>query len=293
MNHFLVTRVIGCAVLTMVCVLRASAADGRKTIPIRLGDAHFEAGDSIVITNFQGTARTVMSKEIYAVEGTYTLGSRDEAEIAFFATVPNSGPTPVDPLQKMRVKRGSGRFHLERKAEPDGYLHVSFYPVDKGNGFGGVYFGQEPWILRNSLAAHASEGNSSSKNKLGDYLGDAVAAPADLRSPYTAIGLEAAIRDSGKAAGLTLKHVMIDESEFPFLVGVVTAEGDYEKLVAQIRKMADYEYAGSVGSSTHHTFNMTPWKVLPPESSQRIGRRLTVREQMFFDELTAKAPEGR
>ncbi len=80
----------------------------------------------------------------------------------------------------------------------------------------------------------------------------------------------------------------MDDSEFPCLVGIVSEAGDFEKLEAQIKKLTG-EFDGSVGNSTRHAFNLVPWRAFPSNTSQRIGRRLGVREEMLYDKLIAES----
>jgi hypothetical protein len=216
------------------------------------------------------------------VEGTYSLSSHDKAHFAFYATVPNSGPTPDDPLQWTNITKGLGTFRLIKRFNEQGYLHVSFYD---GNSFGGVYFGQGEWVLRNSF----SRPNNQKRQAVFDYLGNPVSPPAGLDPAYTKAGLSKTINLAARNAGVTLKKIEIDDSEFPCLVGVISEAGDFEKLEAQIRKLTG-EFSGSVGSPDCHAFSIVPWRAFPADTAQRIGRRLGVREQMLYDKLSGQSP---
>ena len=120
-----------------------------RAVRFKLGDANFASGDNITITRMRGTTETIATGGTYCVEGTYTLASRDEADLAFFSTsIAASGPSPIDPKQHVRIKKGTGSFRLVKTLKEDGYLHLSFYPVPSGSDFGGVYFGQGKRILR-------------------------------------------------------------------------------------------------------------------------------------------------
>ncbi|MCX6903185.1 MAG: hypothetical protein NTW03_06830 [Verrucomicrobia bacterium] len=119
-----------------------------KVIPYELGDAEFAPGDNITIRAVRGTKDSIQPGGTYAVEGTYTLNSKEEASLALFATTRNSSPSPIDAKQSVRIKKGTGAFRLIKTMTTDGYLHVSFYPLPAGRGFGGVYFGQGEWVLR-------------------------------------------------------------------------------------------------------------------------------------------------
>jgi hypothetical protein len=131
-----------------------SAADDNSgefpyAVRFELGDIQFATGDNVTIKQMRGTSGRITTGETYCVEGTYTLSSKDEAELAFYATTLSaSGPTPVDAKQHVRIKKGTGSFRLVKTMKEDGYLHLSFYPVRSGSDFGGVYFGQGDRVRR-------------------------------------------------------------------------------------------------------------------------------------------------
>ena len=290
--------------LTMSCAPTVNAAtDGTSgnlphAVRYELGDAEFAPGDKITIQQVRGTSETIATGGTYCVEGTYTLGSRAEATLAFYTTsISDSGPTLVDPKQLVRIKRGTGTFHLVQALSDDGYLHVSFYPVSSGSGFGGVYFGQGNRVLRNKGFSHLDHpGNGGSppvslsgpNQVLLEYLGNPVEPSANLDPRYTKGGLINAIQLAGRNAGVALKKVAIDDSEYPFLVGVICEESDFPKLKDQIKKIDGYAYNGGTGSHTCYAFSIIPYKVYPPEAGQRIHHRLMLRTQVFYDKLSAQ-----
>ena len=131
----------------------------------------------------------------------------------------------------------------------------------------------------------APDGNVSGPDALAGYLGNAVLPPANLDPAYTKDGLLNAVQAAANTAGVSLKQVQTDDSEFPCLVGVISAPGDWEKLKMQLRKLSGYEYYGAVGSETYNAFSITPSRAFPPESSQTIFRRTNVRMQLLADRL--------
>jgi len=286
-----------CAVLVALASLASAApvtsnspTDFPYAVPFELGFTQFAPGDSITITELRGTSETVAPNESYCVIGTYTLSSCDEAKLAFFATTPNSGPTPIDPRQMTHITKGSGSFCLSKTMEANGYLHLSFYPAGSGSDFGGVYFGQGDWVRRKGWSHADRPASTAGPNQvIFDFLGEPVPPPPALDPAYSREGLLQAVQLAAQRAGLSSpKSVEIDDSEFPFLVGVVCGEGDLDKLKEQLRKMKPYEYPGSISSSTCAVFNITPWQAFPPASVQRINRRLGVREQILFDRISAQ-----
>ena len=290
--------------ITMSCAIAGKAAiDGTAgklphAVRYELGYAEFAPGDNIAIQQVRGTSDTIATGETYSVEGTYTLSSRDEADLAFFTTtISDSGPTPVDPRHLVRIKKGTGSFRLVKTLGADGYLHVSFYPVPSGSDFGGVYFGQGNRVLRNkgvSRLDHSGNGGSTPVSLSGpnqillEYLGNPVEPSANLDSRHTKEGLINAIQLAARNAGVALKKVAIDDSEYPFLVGVICGESDFPKLKDQLKKMDGYAYDGGTGSHTCYAFSIIPYKAYPPEASQRIHHRLMLRTQVFYDKLSAQ-----
>jgi hypothetical protein len=273
------------------------------TVRFELGDQEFAPGDNITIQQVHGTKETLATGETYVVEGTYTLNSREAAEISLFVTTSSATPTPIDPKQTLRIAKGTGTFRLVKTMADSGYPHVTFYPVPSGNGFGGVYFGEGTWVLRdkhfkyltNSSRSTASSAGAESRLPTGpgpnqvlfEYLGEAVEPPANLNPAYTRAGLLEAMRTATEKAGVSLKKIEIDDSEFPFLIGVICDDNDFEtKLKEQFKKMDGYEYTGSVSSHSHRAFNIVPWREFPAQSSERIGRRLMLRQRVLFDRIS-------
>jgi hypothetical protein len=284
-----------------------TAADFPSVVPFELGEGEFFPGDSITIQRVSGTSPTIRVGETYCVEGTYTLASKEKADLAFFATTESKGHTPThtptDRSQIMRIEKGTGTFRLVKTMREEGYLHVSFYPVPGGSCFGGIYFGQGQWVLRHKgwsyLDTHArspdyvTTGSSTGgpvslsgpNQTLLEYLGDPVEPPADMNAAYSKDGLITAVQTAARNAGISIQRVEVDDSEFPFLVGVICKEGDYSKLTAQLRKLDGYEYNGSISSSTHSAMNLVPHRAFPRAVSQRIDHRTGLREQVLYDKI--------
>lgn len=277
-----------------------------NSVPFELGKAQFAPGDNITIQTVRGMADTFRTNETYCVEGTYTLSTRDEAELAVFVTTRQDIRARIDSRQMLHVKKGTGSFRLIETMVAEGYPHVSFYPVPSGGDFGGIYFGQGNWLWAEKghdpagpAGGHQDtpEAGSSSEAQttltganrvLLDYLGNPVEAPADLDAAYTPARLRQAIQSAAAQAGVSLRKIAIDDSEFPSLIGVACTEGDFPKLKARLAKMAPYEYYGDVGSKSCCTFTVIPSRVWPPEARQRIYRRATLRMQVFYDRVSAQ-----
>ena len=244
-----------------------TASEFPYIVPFELGEAEFAPGDSITITAVRGTQSAIMPGQSYCIMGTYTLESKPEAQLAVYTTTTNAGVTPTGSGQTISVQRGSGTFTLVTTMYQPGYLHVTYYAGS--DPFGGVYFGQGEWVLRRkgfsylrpatAVTAVAAEpatqrpedpgqaGNLSDPNRrLIEYLGNAVAAPANLDPAYSKEGLVSAVSLAAQQAGLSLKRLEIDDSEFPFLVGIICAAGDWPKVREQLKQMPTYEEQGGV-----------------------------------------------
>jgi hypothetical protein len=274
-------------------------------VRVESGDAEFLPGDSIAIEEVRGTSDVISTGQTYRVTGTYNLASRDEAMLAFYVTATSgSGYSQVEPSQIVRVTKGTGSFVLTKRMNESGYPHLSFYPVGHGSSFGGVYFGQGDRVLRNKGWSYgatastssqgttpagsgetktASSGHVADANRaLLDYLGEPVEPPADLAPAYTKEAMIQAIQAAASEAGVTLKRVEVEDSEFPLLLGV-SHEGDFEKMKANLKKTGIYDYPGSVGSHESNVFTIVPYRTFPHGMAERINHRLMLREQVFYD----------
>ena len=142
-------------------------------------------------------------------------------------------------------------------------------------------------VLLGLLLVACSKHPTGPNQVLFDYLGDPVAPPANMDAAYTKEGLTSAMREAAQAANITLTKVEVDDSEFPFLVGVVCANnGDVEKLKEQIRKMTAYNYTGGVGGVTGMVMNLVPYSVFPTDAQNRIPHRMMLREAVFYDRMS-------
>jgi hypothetical protein len=142
-------------------------------------------------------------------------------------------------------------------------------------------------ILLGLLFVGCSKHATGPNQVLFDYLGNPVAPPANMDAAYTKGGLTSAVQEAAQAANITLTKVEVDDSEFPFLVGVVSAnKGDVEKLKEQIRKLATYNYSGSVGGDTKMVMNLVPYSAFPRDAHERIQHRMMLREALFYDKIT-------
>ncbi len=300
MNIFRTKCIILCALVS--CATSALAGDTPSPKPdgdfpyvimFETGSVDFAQGDAITISELRGSTNRIVQGGTYCITGAYTLDSQDAADLCFYATTTNKTASKVASEQSVRVSKGSGSFRLVKRMDDPGYLHLSFYA--HGHNVGGVYFGQEPWVMRRKPAPHSNSAGGAQKyipkgpnDALIHYLGDPVPPPAELDAAYSKDGLARAIDTAAANANIKIAKVEIDDSEFPFLVALDFANnGDKEKLKAQIAKMPTYAVTGGVGGDTTYATSITPTSVFPPNSYQTIYHRLLLRESVLFERFTA------
>jgi hypothetical protein len=104
----------------------------------------FQPGDSIVVSSVRSDRTNIEVGGTYLVEGSYVLSSMDSAGLSLSVTAPRPDSpgvvTPVQPVEKMTVHRGNGRFQLRATMQYPGSFHVSFNPPGSGPSRGTVYF---------------------------------------------------------------------------------------------------------------------------------------------------------
>lgn len=120
------------------------------TLKFEQGATRFMKGDQITILEVRGTAETLTPGNIYWIKGTYTLASRDRATLLASVTAIDAGQgTGLSfKVQSTHVPRGTGTFALFLPMSYRGWPHVSFYPAEAGECFGGNYFGIGDTVLK-------------------------------------------------------------------------------------------------------------------------------------------------
>ncbi len=135
--------------------------------------------------------------------------------------------------------------------------------------------------LRSSYAT-----NDGSNQAMLDYLGNPTPPPPNLDAAYSKEGLISALQNAAQVANISLKKIEIDDSEFPFLVGVeVENSSDLRKLKDQMATMGEYNYTGGVGGNTRFVMNITPFGQYPAGRKHDIENRLRLRECMLSDKM--------
>jgi len=81
---------------------------------------------------------------------------------------------------------------------------------------------------------------------------------------------------------------VIDDSEFPSLVGVVFQnKNDEEKLKGELRKLPGYNYSGSVSDDTSAAMDFIPYTAYSPDARKTIGNRKMLRQTMLYERIRA------
>ncbi|HWD93726.1 MAG TPA: sigma-70 family RNA polymerase sigma factor [Verrucomicrobiae bacterium] len=153
---------------------------------------------------------------------------------------------------------------------------------------------QEMARLKQAVVAKSNESNGAiedSNRDIVEFLGTPVPAPTNLNAAFNKDGLIQATQLAAQNAGITLKNIQIDGSEFPFLIGVVCEKGEFDKLTEQMKKLDGYQYGGSMSSDSCGAFSLTPYAAYPPGASDIIPRRLIVRQAMLFNKMNAQAAQ--
>lgn len=114
------------------------------------GATRFLDGDKITILEVRGTAETFTPGNIYWVKGKYSLASHKRATVAAYTTAMDAenGTSIPFKVQTTVVNQGDGTFTLFLPMLHRGWPHVSFYPAEGGEAFGGNYFGTGESILK-------------------------------------------------------------------------------------------------------------------------------------------------
>ena len=129
---------------------KAATPEFPHVVKFEQGATRFEDGDKISIVEVRGTAETFIPGNIYWIRGTYTLASHERATLAAYTTaMDRENATGYSfRVQSTVVDHGNGTFTLFLPMSCRGWPHVSFYPAEGGEGFGGNYFGTGESVLK-------------------------------------------------------------------------------------------------------------------------------------------------
>ncbi len=147
------------------------------------GATRFLKGDKITILEVRGTADTFSPGNLYWIKGTYTLASHDRGMLAAYITAMDAenGKGASLKVQTTVVDRGDGTFKLFLPMSHRGWPHVSFYPADGGEGFGGNYFGTGDSALKRWWGS--KETHRKAPSAPGGSNGEAPVTPAGKPAP--------------------------------------------------------------------------------------------------------------
>ena len=92
------------------------------------------------------------------VSGSYALVSRDQAKLYFGVTETDASTksSVEQPDCALQLNAGTGTFEMSHTLQAEGFPHVTFYDLDSGKPFGGVYFGRDGNVFSHELTHYAN-----------------------------------------------------------------------------------------------------------------------------------------
>ncbi len=118
------------------------------------------------------------------------------------------------------------------------------------------------------------------------FLGKPVQAPANLDPKYLPENLVSAFKDVSKNAGIEVKNVAVDTSEFPYvLYGTIDGQHSYRDIEAALKTLPGYTYGGSVTQGPVFALNMIPMSAVSDDQRDTAQRRLMIRLQMDANQV--------
>ncbi|HEX4412131.1 MAG TPA: M56 family metallopeptidase, partial [Lacipirellulaceae bacterium] len=131
------------------------------------GASKFLDGDDVTITEIRGTAKEFEPGNNYQIKGRYKLHSHAAAQLNAYTTAQEAkdgtSSGPDQKTQSQKVSQGEGDFTLILPMTVHGWPHLSFYPIDGGEDFGGVYFGTRDTVLRQWWGEKSGEKDEPAK----------------------------------------------------------------------------------------------------------------------------------
>jgi beta-lactamase regulating signal transducer with metallopeptidase domain len=127
-----------------IAIAKAKDADFKYPLRFHADKGKFAKGDAILITRITSTAADPKPGQALRIEGVYQLASRDTATLAAYITTNVNVGTPSIREQSTQIQKGRGRFVLILPLVVEGDPHLSYYPAEGGESFGGLYFDPEP-----------------------------------------------------------------------------------------------------------------------------------------------------
>jgi hypothetical protein len=303
-------RTVAAAILLGVLVSPGLAADPAApaefpyAIAVQTGETHFAQGDGLAITAVHGNRPHLEVGGRYRLDGTYTLGSADHADLVWFATArSDTGLSSIEPTSTMEVKQGAASFTLTRTFTNDGYPHLSFY-VD-GSPRSWVYFaekGRPENLMTAESPAEPTAGASPAvvlsvpNAAIMAYLGEAIPPPDGLDPKYGPGAVTEAFKKASWSVGLQFSRLQVDDSEFPYLVyGLIYGSHPYQQLSEAVKNAPGYMYGGSVSGTlgpnyTYFAINITPIGETLPKNAEFAYRRVLIRLSMLGIRAAGEVP---
>ena len=141
-------RLLALLIAAATSVTTLAAEPIQEHTAIHLGPKAYRDGDVIRITNVTSTSPMLEQGDTVTVKGKVRLDSRAKANLALYLTqTEGDGKEGTNKTQTMIVEEGMADFSLTATIKHRGVLHLTFYDIETGRPFGGVYFGTKPQMV--------------------------------------------------------------------------------------------------------------------------------------------------
>jgi len=123
-----------------------------------IGPRRFLKDDSIEILEVLSTSPKLEPGDRVIIRGRGHLGSHPGANLYLYTTSLEPADTDdFEQTQRKEVQKGDAyMFELSYTIKHRGFLHVSYYDLETGQGFGGVYFGSAKQMQAAEVELHLS-----------------------------------------------------------------------------------------------------------------------------------------
>lgn len=230
-----------------------------------IGQVLFRKGDSIRITSVQQTA------ELLSVSVEYELSSTDEASMALYVTsTKNDGPTPTDPRQSLKIKRGKGLATLHRPMPYEGMPHVTFYDSKTHQSIGGIYFGtpEEAAMSKRMKLNYLSDAPPAGEAK--DYLTNKLNKIVLPQVEFSSATIEEAI-DFLKAKARQFDTTTTDEKQKGVPIIVRKDDGPVGRISLNLKDVPLVEALRYTTELAGYRYDVAPYAVLVQRAGVQPG----------------------
>lgn len=148
---------LGIALLS-ACASSPRTTDEPAPLAFEQGASAFPFGDDVAIQSVASSTGAMTVGSTLTVRGSYALVSRSTAKLYLGLT--KTGPGTISSTEQpgcaLELNAGTGTFELVHTLQAEGFPHVTFYDLESGQPFGGVYFGLDGNVLSQGLTHYAN-----------------------------------------------------------------------------------------------------------------------------------------